>query len=176
MATNPADLFIVIAQMSVAFAGFGSLASRLGQPSGGDNARVDATRLNLMLFSSLSAALLGLLPSTVSGLISNDQLAVRGCALAALVAIGVYAATGIRRALNLRRTPGFSTAGVLSNLACTLIAFVAFAGSVLDFPEGRATALYLLGLVGLLASSIIMFSRVIVSMLRPHDQDGADLS
>ena len=60
MATNPSDLYIVIAQMSVAFAGFGSLASRLGKRSGGDDAKVDATRLGLMLSASLSATLLGL--------------------------------------------------------------------------------------------------------------------
>lgn len=170
MATNPSELFIVIAQMSVAFAGFGSLASRLGQQNGGDDAKVDATRLNLMLFTSLSATLLGVLPSTLSGLILDDRLAVRSSALAALFAIVVYAVSGVRRALTLRRALGFSTAGVVSNLACTLIAFVAFTFCVLGLPEGRTEAVYSLGLVGLLASSIIMFSRVIVSMLRPHDQ------
>lgn len=169
MNTNPSELFTVVAQMSVAFAGFGSLASRLGQQDGGDDARVDATRLNLMLFSSLSATLLGVLPFTLSGLILDDRLAVRGSALAALFAIVVYVASGVRRALKLRRTLGFSTAGVVSNVVCTLIAFAAFAFCVLGLPEGRIEAVYLLGLVGLLASSIIMFSRVIVSLLRPHN-------
>ncbi|HLO20424.1 MAG TPA: hypothetical protein VK192_08015 [Sphingomicrobium sp.] len=172
MATNPSELFIVIAQMSVAFAGFGSLASRLGRQDGGDDARVDATRLNLMLFTSLSATMLGVLPSTLSGLILDDRLAVRSSALVALFGIVVYAATGVRRALNLRRALGFSRAGVLSNLACTFIALAAFILCVLDLPAGRTEAVYLLGLVGLLGSSIIMFSRVIVSMLRPHDQGG----
>jgi hypothetical protein len=170
MVTNPSELFIVVAQMSVAFAGFGSLASRLGQQSGGDDAKVDATRLNLMLFTSLSATLLGVLPLTLSGLVLDDRLAIRSSALAALIAIIVYATSGVRRALTLRRTLGFSRTGVLSNLACTLVAFAAFTICVLGLPEGRIEAVYLLGLVGLLASSTIMFSRVIGSMLRPHDQ------
>lgn len=172
MATNASELFIVIAQMSVAFAGFGSLASRLGQQSGGDDARVDATRLNLMLFASLSVTVLGILPSTLSGLTVDDQLAIRLSALAALFAIVVYAVTGVSRALSLRQTLGFSMTGVLSNLACTVIACAAFTFCVLDFPQGRTEAVYLLGLVALLGSSIIMFSRVIASMLRPHNRSG----
>lgn len=160
----------MIAQMSVAFAGFGSLASRLGQQQGGDDARVDATRLTLMLFASLSATFLGLLPSVLTSLLLDDELAVRSSALAALTLILVYAATGVRRALSLRRAPGFSRIGVLSNLACTLIAFAAFLYCFAGLPEGRTEAAYLLGLMGLLSSSIIMFSRVIVSMLRPHNE------
>lgn len=170
MTSDPLELCVVIAQMSVAFAGFGSLAGRLGQQQGGDDSRVDATRLTLMLFASLSATCLGLLPSVLGSLLLDDELAVRSSALAALIVIIVYAATGIRRARNLRRTPGFSGIGVLSNLACTLIAFVAFLLCLLGLPGHRAEAVYLLGLMGLLGSSVVMFARVIVSMLRPHDE------
>src|SRR3954452_11168038 len=63
MATYPAGLYIVITPIAAAFAGFGSLASGIGQRHGGDDARVDAFRLTTMLFSSLSATLLGLLPA-----------------------------------------------------------------------------------------------------------------
>ena len=170
MATDPSELFIVIAQMSVAFAGFGSLASRLGQQRGGDDAKVDATRLNLMLFSSLSATMLGLLPATLSGLILDDQLALRSSATGAFFGIVVYAAIGVRRAVGLRQALGFSRMGVLSNVVCILIALTAFALCLLGLPEGQMAAVYLLGLVGLLGSSVIMFSRVIASILRPHNR------
>jgi len=45
---------------------------------------------------------------------------------------------------------------------------------MLAMPVGRNGALYLLRLMGLLGSSVIMFSRVIASMLRPHsEKEGA---
>jgi len=49
MATDPFELYIVISPIAAAFAGFGSLASGLGQRRGGDDARVDAMCLALML-------------------------------------------------------------------------------------------------------------------------------
>ena len=170
MASNSFDLYVVIASIAAVFAGFGSLASGLGRRRAGDDARVDATRLILMLFASLSATLLGLLPATLAGLLLDDQLAVRASALVALIAILGYAATGLSRALKLRQIRGFSKAGVLSNLASALIALGAFLLCVLGVPEDRIPAVYLLGLLGLLGSSTIMFSRLIISMLRPHDE------
>jgi hypothetical protein len=168
MATDPSELFIVIAQMSVAFAGFGSLASRLGQQHGGDDATVDATRLNLMLFSSLSSTLLGILPATLVALGLPSRLSIQVSAAAAVVGILIYSATGVRRAVSLRRSPGFSRGGVLANIGCTLLAFFAFVSCAV-VPGDRLDGAYLLGLVGLLGSSVIMFSRVIISMLRPHN-------
>ena len=61
MATNSFELYVVIAQIAAAFAGFGSLASSLGQRSAGDDARVDASRLALLLVAALTATMLGLL-------------------------------------------------------------------------------------------------------------------
>lgn len=170
MAGNPFGLFVIIAQMSVAFAGFGSLSTRLGQAGGGDDARVNATRLNLMLFTSLSTTMLGLLPATLGGIILDDRLAVRCCALLAIVALVIYAATGLRRAFGLRQALGFSRVGLMSNLVCISIALAGFLSSAVGCPGDRIEATYLLGLVGLLGSSIIMFARVIISMLGPHNR------
>lgn len=170
MASNPFELYVVIAPMGLAFAGFGSLASRLGQSRAGDDATVDATRFTLMLFASLSAVFLGLLPATLVGLLLDEQLAVRISAIIAVVAILSYAATGLRRAVKLRKTPGFSRVGVLSNLGFAFIAFAAFLLCSLGLAADRIAAVYLFGLMGLLGSSATMFSRVIISMLRPHDQ------
>lgn len=168
MTTDPFELYIVISPIAAAFAGFGSLASGLGQRRGGDDARVDAMRLALMLAVSLSATLLGLLPATLSALSLNDQLAVRSSAIVALIVMLSYAPISIKRASRLRHAPGFSKGGTVANAACSLIAFVAFVLCALAMPAERAAALYLLGLMGLLGSSVIMFSRVIASMLRPH--------
>ena len=98
MAADAAELYIVIAPIAAAFAGFGGLASGIHQRRGRDDARVDAFRLATMLFSSLSATLLGLLPATLEGLLLGDRAAVRVCAFVALVGIAVYVPIGVRRA------------------------------------------------------------------------------
>jgi hypothetical protein len=170
MVSSPFESYIVIAPIAASFAGFGSLASGLGRRPGGDDARVDATRLTLMLFASLSATLLGLLPMTLAGILLDDVLAVRISALVALIAIPAYAVGGLRRAAKLRQTSGFSKVGVFSNLACAMLAFAAFLLCSVGFPAGRVPAIYLVGLMGILGSSAIMFSLVIVSMLRRHER------
>ena len=170
MVTNPSDLYIVIAQMSVAFAGFGSLASRLGQRPGGDDAKVDATRLGLMLSASLSATLLGLLPATFSSFASDEQIGVRMSAAVGVVAMLSYAPISIRRARQIRHVDGFSKGGTLASSVCSLLSFTAFSLCAFGTPVGRTAALYLLALMGLLGSSVVMFSRLIASILRPHNE------
>jgi len=169
MSVDPFNSYIVIAPIAAAFAGFGSLASGLGRRSGGDDSRVDATRLTLMLFASLSATLLGLLPMTLAGLLLDDDLTVRVSGAVAVIAIGIYVAAGLRRAAALRGARGFNPFGVLSNLACALLALAAFLLCALGVPEDRVKAVYLVGLMAMLGSSAIMFSRVIISMLRRHE-------
>ena len=60
--------------------------------------------------------------------------------------------------------------GTLANIACSMTAFAAFVLCSLGIPADRIAATYLLGLMGLLGSSVIVFSRVIASMLRPHNE------
>lgn len=170
MATDPFELYLVIAPISAAFAGFGSLASGLGQRRGGDHARVDAMRFASMLSASLSATLLALMPATLAGLLLDDRLGVRVSALLAVLTIIYYAPISAGQARKIRGYPGFSVTGAIANTACTLLALAAFALCLLAVPVARVEALYLLGLVGLLGSSIVMFARVISSMLRPHSQ------
>ena len=170
MVGSPFDFTVVIAPIAASFAGFGSLAIGLGRRPGGDDARVDATRLTLMLFASLSATLLGLLPMTLSGILLDNELAVRISALVALIAVPTYAVVGLRRATKLRHTLGFSKVGVLSNLACAMLAFAAFLLCSVGFPAGRVPAVYHGRPDGNPGSSAIMFSLVIVSMLRRHER------
>jgi hypothetical protein len=167
MAADTAELYIVIAPIAAAFAGFGGLASGIHQRRGRDDARVDAFRLATMLFSSLSATLLGLLPATLEGLLLADRAAVRVCAFVALVGIAVYVPIGVGRARKIRNVTGFSKSGGLANSACLLTAFAAFTLCAAGVWADRVPGLYLLGLVGLLSSSAVMFWRVIASMLRP---------
>jgi hypothetical protein len=157
----------VIAPLASAFAGFGSLAGGLGQRRAGDDARVDAFRLSTMLFASLSATLLGLLPATLEGLSLDDGTAERVSALLALAVIGAYVPVGVIRARRIRQVVGFSKSGTLANSICLLTAFTAFGLCASGVRRDVTAGLYLLGLVGLLSSSAVMFWRVIASMLRP---------
>jgi hypothetical protein len=167
MATDPFELYPLIAQIAGAFAGFGSLASGLGQRRGGDDSRMDAYRLEHMLQASLSATLFGLLPATLAGL-SDESWGLQLSALIASVAILVYAPLAVARARGIKHVAGFSIRATIINSACVWTAFIAFALCAIGIPAGRAANLYLLGLMGLLGSSVMLFSRVIVSMLRPH--------
>jgi hypothetical protein len=168
MATDPFELYPVIAQIAGAFAGFGSLASGLGQRRGGDDAKMDAYRLEHMLEASLSATLLGLLPATFSGLVADESWGVRASAFVALVAILVYAPRSMVHARKIRHVAGFSIKATIVNIVCMWGAFIAFALCLLGVSAGRSANLYLLGLMGMLGSTVMLFSRVIVSMLQPH--------
>lgn len=172
MATSPYEIYPVIAQIAGAFAGFGSLASGLGRERGGDDARMDAYRLEHMLEASLSATLLGLLPATLSGLLTDSHLGVRASAVIAIIAILVYVPPSIIRARKIRHVAGFSMRATVINSLCVWGSFAAFVLCAFDLPAGRAADLYLVGLMGLLGSTVMLFSRVIVSMLLPHSNAG----
>ena len=170
MTTDPFQLYVVIAQMAAAFAGFGSVASGLGQRRGGDDARVDAQRLATMLFASLSATLLGLLPATLAALSIGERWALGLPAIVALVASTAYVLVAVPRAYRIRNVPGFSQGANVANIGCVAIAAGGFLCCALGLPAHKLAACYLVGLMGMLASSVVMFSRVIASMLRPHSE------
>lgn len=166
--SDPTEYYAVIAQVAATFAGFGSLASGIGKRRGGDDARMDAYRLRSMLSASLSATLLSLLPITLGALLDDDIAGVHAAALAGSGAILVFTPASMHRAWHLRHVAGFSLAATLINLTCVWGAFVAFVLCLVHEPGGREAAWYLLGLSGLLCSSLTLFARVIVSMLAPY--------
>ena len=167
MATNPADLFTVIAPIAAAYAGVGGVASGLWQRRGGGEDRVDAFRVATMLYGSLSATLLGFLPATLGALSVTEEWAVRISSLAALVVMVFYVPTGFARALTTRDVPGWSRRGTIAASLFLLTSFAAFALATAGVQAQHSAGLYLLGLVGLLGSSVVMFWRVITAMLLP---------
>ena len=173
MSTGPFELYPVIAQIAGAFAGFGSLAGGLGRRRGGDDARIDASRLGTMLHTSLSATLLGLIPATLSSLSVSERWSLGIPAAAALVVILVYGTIGVARSLQIRHVAGFSRGATIANSACVLTSVGGFALCAIGIPADRLEGVFLLGLMGLLGSSVVMFSRVIVSMLRAHRETEA---
>lgn len=173
MTDDPFQLYPTIAQIAAVFAGFGSLASGLGRRTGGDDSRVDAYRLGFMLFSSLSATLLGLLPATLRGLSVTTGLEIRISAAVGVIALALFIPLSTRRIFGLRHVSGFSISGAIANTACTTTAAIAFALCLFALVGPQVAAVYLVGLMGLLGSSMVMFARVIASMLRRHNRPGA---
>ena len=167
MTIDPSGFYPVIAQIAAAFAGFGSLAGGLGRVDRADDTRIDAFRLATMLFASLSATLLGLLPGTLQGIGLGAATAVRLSAFAAIAAIAVYVPMGLRRVTRIRGVVGFSRLGGAANGLSLALAFGGFVACASGVWSGLTEGLYLLGLFALLCSSVVMFWRVISSMLRP---------
>ncbi len=170
MAINPFELYPVVAQIAATFAGFGSLASGLGQRRGGDDARMDAYRLQSMLVVSLSATLFGLLPATLASLKDDELWGIQVSAAVAAASILFFTPPLMMRARRIRHVAGFSLLATVVNTVCVWGAFVAFALCLSGIPAGRHASLFLLGLMGFLASSLTLFSRVIVSMLQPYQK------
>ena len=172
--TDPFDLYPVVAQVAATFAGFGSLASGLGQRRAGDDARMDAYRLRSMLLVSLSATLLGLLPATFAGLKGDETWGVHVAAWIAAGSILIHTPASMWKARKLRSVAGFSKTATMTNLICVWGAFIAFILCARNGPGNDDSSLYLLGLMGMLGSSLMLFSRVIVSMLAPFHRAGEE--
>jgi len=60
------EFFLTVAELSVALAGFGSLASLIGRQPGAESAAVDAGRLRGMLERSLSVMILSIFPVSLT--------------------------------------------------------------------------------------------------------------
>lgn len=161
--------YTALAGIAMSFAGFGTIAISLNNRAGGDDSKVDAHRLTNMLTAALTLTVVALLP----GLLAALGLAPRwqtGLPSIAVLAVMVVAAPGLaRRNLAIRLAPGYSWWAASTNLASVILAALAFLACALDWPGYRPTAVFLLGLTGLLLSSVIMFSRVAMSLLLPHN-------
>jgi len=170
MATDPYELYPVISQIAVAFAGFGSLASGLRRRRGADDAKLDAFRLFSMLQVSITATILGLMPAVLISLGVEGRWAVGAPAAMTAITIIYRTPIAVKRSNRLRNVPGYSASSALLNNLLVLVSFVAFTLCALGVPDDKVAGLYLVGLMAVLGMSANMFSRVITSMLRPHSR------
>ena len=168
--TDPYAAYGDIAAIAVAFAGFGTVAVSLGQRSGGDDAKVDAHRLTNMLAASLTLVVAALLPGMLENLGFTRRWQLALPSIAVLCVILVEAPGLARRNYEIRNAPGFNWPAALTNLGSVILAAFAFLACALGLAGERAAGIYQLGLIGLLLSSVIMFSRVALSLLLPHNK------
>jgi len=171
IALDESDLLLVIAQLSVAIAGFASLASALGVRNRGDETRVDAGRLINMLIVSLSTAVLALVPFVPTLFGSPGNVVWRVSAAIALAAMVIVAPGAAMRARRMQRYAGFNTPSNVVNFGLAAIAAISFGCCAFGLPAPRLSASYVAGLFALLLICAILFFRVITSLLRRHAPD-----
>ena len=160
------ELLLTIAEISVAFAGFASLASIFGRRSGHDDARVDAGRLLNMLTTSLTVTLLALVPFVLILLEIPTRWVWGISGGIGVVAIFVFGPAVLRRTTLMKRYPGFSAARSYWNYTLTAVALAALVCCILGIPSEKPFAAYYGGLFALLAVSGSLFFSVIASLAR----------
>lgn len=165
------DSYTVLAGIAASFSGFGTVALSLGKRSGGDDAKIDAHRLTNMLTASLTLTVVALLPQLLAALGFAERWQI---GLPSLAVLGVMAVAGprlARRNLQITHVAGYNWPAAIGNFGSVLVAGLAFLACAANWPGYRPPAVFLLGLTGLLLSSVIMFSRVAMSLLLPHNRE-----
>jgi hypothetical protein len=165
---SESDLLLTTAELSVAFAGFASLASILGRRLSHDDPRVDSGRLLNMLKISLAVTALALAP-LLPMLLDWSQAAVwRASGIFGLLLYGVLAPGLIRRARQMRQFEGFNAVANTINFALAGVGVAALLCCIIGFPPANPFSAYFGSLLALLAQSAILFFRVIASLLQPR--------
>lgn len=162
------DLLLVIAQVSVTFAGFASLASAFSDSSHAGEARVDAGRLINMLIVSLSTTMLALAPFIPRLFGFSEALVWRSSAVIAFATLALFAPGVLIRTKRMTQYAGFNVRTNVVNLSLGIIAAVSFILCAFGYPELNPPASYVAGLVALLLTCAIVFFRLIASLLRSH--------
>lgn len=168
LALNEFDLLLVIAQLSVAFAGFASLAGALNDRTYREETRVDAGRLINMLVISLSTAMFAVIPFIPTLFGFSETVVWRSSAVAAFGTLVVFAPGVMMRTKRMSQYSGFNIHSNVVNVGLAAIAAFGFFSCAFGLPALKPSASYISGLIALLLTCAIVFFRVIVSLLRPH--------
>ena len=165
------QLLQVTAQIAVATAGFGGIASALKHQQRADDTRVDAGRLIHMLIVCFGATVISLVPCVLAlfGLAERDLW--RASSAVALVFIAVLSPPVVIRSTRMAKFAGFSWPTYILNLALLALSGIAFALAAFGVPASGLAGSYLLGVLFLLCTVAVSFYRVMTSQLRPHLPD-----
>ena len=164
------EFFLTVAELSVALAGFGSLASLIGRQPGAESAAVDAGRLRGMLERSLSVMLLSIFPVSLTSFELPSDIVWRVSGAIFFVAAPLLFWLPVRR---LRRLPEYQPSFAYRSigrigLAVTLGLLVSgFIGALPMMPA------YGIALVIELAIAAGMFLRVASSLMGSHSPPAA---
>ena len=153
-------LLIAFAEVAVAFAGFASLVSILGQRESVDHALVLSARMRTMLITSLLVTAFALLPLVISWY-GVEPWAIS--TIAQLVAVAAYLAWIVTtfRAMKVEVPPNWFQRRIILptlNLTFLVLAVLLAVNTVLRSPAVYVTTLTLLLIQGGFAFSLIVFS------------------
>lgn len=165
------DILFAIAQIAVAFAGFGAIATAFGGRDQGGALRIDAGRLLNMLTASLVCIVLAVMPPAIAQFdIAERWIWSAGAAIYVIVA--VVALPGV-----LIRTRQMGQHGVLSvpaliaGLVFIFAGILAMALCLFDIPSGKGGATYIAGLTCMLCNTVTLFYVLVQSILKPYAPD-----
>jgi hypothetical protein len=161
------ELLLTISELTIAFAGFASLASILGRSFSKDDPRVDAGRLLNMLTASLSLTFLALIPFLPMLLGWSSRWVWGASGIVGLAAVASISPSVIRRTSQMKQFAGFNPLANILNHALFIAAVVGFLCSAFGIPRVNPFVAYFASIVTLLASCAILFFRVIASLLQP---------
>jgi len=164
-ALNTVDSLLTIAEVAVAFAGFSTLASLIGNRASRDDRRVDAMRLANVVTSSLLVVALAFLPVLLLDFIGPDNIVWMVSSLIAAVCAILAALLGRRRKIQAQSLPGFSARTYYFGIFLGLISIAGFAINATGAPGVYSHKIYQGALLLALAVSGIQFSQVVTSLL-----------
>ncbi len=168
---SESELLLTISELSVAFAGFASLASILGRRMSKDDPRLDAGRLLNMLTVSLSLTVLALVPFLPMLLEWSLRWTWGASGTVGVATMAVVSPSIVRRASQMRQYPGFNPTANFLNYTLAIAAVVGFLCSGFGIPPANPFVAYFGSIVALLALCAILFFRVITSLLHPSVPD-----
>ncbi len=168
---DESELLLTISELTVAFAGFASLASILGRSFSKDDPRVDAGRLLNMLTVSLSLTFLALVPFIPMLLEWSSRWVWGASGAVGVMVIASLSPSVIRPTSHMKQYLGFNRSANFLNHALAVAAAIGFFCSAFGIPRGNPFVTYFGSIVALLALCAILFFHVIASLLQPNVPD-----
>lgn len=169
-----AEALSVLAEVSVAFAGFSGIVTVFRRRNPGDWSRLDRYRFRFMVEFSLATLTLSLAPFFVSELGLSGRALWRACSVLLAVGATVYLVRAVRGfgGLVAEGAPVSAVAATVSFAvgAAVALSAAANAGGLLPRPAG----VYLAGVGGCLFVSSLLFARLLLagSPSLPDDDPG----
>ncbi len=158
------EILLTFAELSVAFAGFASVASILGRRFSQEDPKINEGRLLIMLLVSLTATGLALTPIIPMILDWPSRWVWGSSGALGLVVQAIVVPIVIRRVRQMKRYPGFNPGASFAAFSLTVVAFLGLTCSLLGIPTAGLFIAYFISLLALLGISGIQFYRVIASL------------
>jgi hypothetical protein len=167
------DLLLVLAQIGVGVAGFGSLATVVGQAYTKTDPEVNAIRVRGLLHIAVAAMLLPLVAIAllrVSGLAAD--VAWRIASVIAFLAALAISVGVLRRDRMRRRLPGYNKVMMVANFTIMGLVIVALGAAVTGLARQYVGSVYAGSIILMLVGASNAFILVVTSFLEPAKSKG----